>query len=220
MFEKTLIAASLIAASTLSFGAAAPVMHATATPWYVGVGLIGSAAQTDKADVNAIEPGDVKLNKRGLGGNVFVGYHVNKYFSTEAGFDFVGTNKYKDVIASGPEEGTYKAKQKDQWNVHFVGNAYLPVTTWFSPFAFAGVGYMSGKFDNGETGAGKETASYAGFGWMYGAGLQFNIQQFGVRVKYTRVNPSSSVADAATNGYNMNVLHDYVSLDVLYRFGL
>jgi|SaaInl4_135m_RNA_FD_contig_111_19836_length_729_multi_21_in_0_out_0_1 opacity protein-like surface antigen len=214
MLKKTLIAAGLIAASSLSFAAAAPVMHATATPWYVGVGLNYSAAWTNKLDVSSSANEEFKLNNRGLGGNIFVGYHVNKYFGTEFGFDYVGTDKYK----SSADATT--AKLKNQWNLHFVGNAYLPVNEWFSPFAFAGVGYMNGKFDNGVSGVGSENSTFSGFGWMYGAGLQFNIQEFGVRVKYTHVDPSSSMQDTGTTGYNTEVLHDYVSLDVLYRFGM
>lgn len=195
---KTLIATGLAVASAAAFAGAAPAMQ-DAHNWYVGVGLNYNAIGTEKY-------GDAKLDKRGWGGNAFVGYHVNKYFGTEFGFDVMGQNKYKDADAS--------VKVKNRWDVHFVGNAYLPVTDWFSPFAFAGAAWVNeqqdvtGTFEVDSHSA--ESAKYSGMAAIYGGGLQFNIQDFGIRAKYTRFDMSNDIPAA----------QDMVSLDVLYRFGM
>lgn len=202
--KKTLIAAALAVTAAGAFAASAPVMNAQpSTPWYVGVGLDYSPVATDQ-----ILHGDFKLNNRGFGGTGFVGYHVNKYFGTEFGFDVIAANKYK---------GSVKAtlQVKNRWNIHFVGNAYLPVCSWFSPFAFAGVAWINNQVEL-NSGA-LHVSKYSGLGLTYGAGLQFNIQEFGVRVKYTRFDASSSVNNVITSN---NTAQDLVSLDVLYRFGM
>jgi len=204
MFKKALIAAGLVAASSAAFAAAAPVMNANATPWYVGVGLDYSPVWTE--DFN-----NQKIDSRGFGGTAFVGYHVNKYFGTELGFDVLAQNKYKNTNNNG------RTKVKSRWNIHFNGNAYLPVNEWFSPFAFAGVAWYNQKVSHtGATGpvsynvSNGQPSKYSGLALDYGAGLQFNIQQFGIRAKYTQFELSN----------NNNTEQDLVSLDLLYRFGM
>lgn len=213
--KKTLIAAVLAATTAGAFAAAAPVMNAQpSTPWYVGVGLDYSPVWTDN-----IGSGAFKLKTRGFGGNVFVGYHVNKYFGTEFGVDIVAPNKYSAGAVSNA------VQYKNRWNVHFVGNAYLPVNAWFSPFAFAGVAWMNNRMDV----LGVEAEKYSGLALTYGAGLQFNIQEFGIRLKYTRFDDSQNFhldnvggAVPVTAGATVNVpqSQDILSLDVLYRFGM
>jgi len=184
---KKLLAASAIAAAGLaatgvSFAAAAPApMMGVANPWYVGIGVNYPATMTDK--IQDSDGDQLKLNTRGVGGNIFVGYRVNNYFGTELGLSMLGTDKYKFTAADGTSTNN-ALKLQDQWNVHFVGNAYLPVTDWFEPYAFAGVGYISSEARVGNNSLIKETDN--GFGLIYGAGLQFNINQFGIRVNYTR----------------------------------
>lgn len=216
--KKTLALAAVVAGVAVAgttFASAAPVMMTGITnPWYVGIGANYTANMTDKfkgvsdtssTGVTAGDTVQAKLNNRGWGGNIFVGYVVNKYFGTELGFSYLGTDKFKVTNeTTGASLGT--AEIKNQWNVHFVGNAYLPVTDWFSPYAFAGVGYINYK---AETGNNLDSHNYSGFGLVYGAGLQFNIDQFGIRGSYTVQNVNNDSNDDK----------DYISLDVLYRFG-
>jgi len=210
--KKTLALAAVVAGVAVAgttFASAAPVMMTGITnPWYVGIGANYTANMTDKANYVDSATGDTvqfKLNNRGWGGNIFVGYVVNKYFGTELGFSYLGTDKFKVTNeTTGADLG--KAEIKNQWNVHFVGNAYLPVTDWFSPYAFAGVGYINYK---SELASDVASHTYGGFGLVYGAGLQFNIDQFGIRGSYTVQDVNNDSKDDK----------DYISLDVLYRFG-
>src|SRR5690606_4684406 len=130
-----------------------------------------------------------KLNSRGWGGNAFVGYHVNKYFGTELGFDVLGQNKWK--VTNTSDEGTVNStlKETNRWNIHFVGNAYLPVASWFSPFAFFGAAYLNTNWKDGSA----TVEKYSGLGITYGAGLEFSYQQFGVRLRYAKYVPSAGV---------------------------
>ncbi|OGT30138.1 MAG: hypothetical protein A3E87_10535 [Gammaproteobacteria bacterium RIFCSPHIGHO2_12_FULL_35_23] len=232
--NKTLLASAVavagLAVGGATFAAAAPVpmMSGVMNPWYVGIGVNYSAVQTDKIKDST---GDyLKLNNRGVGGNIFAGYRVNQYFGTELGLDMLGSDKYKAAL--GTTTMTYYSsalKVQDQWNLNFVGQAFLPVTSWFSPYAFGGVAYINSKASalvNASTGA-RTTDELDGFGFVYGAGLLFNIYQFGIRASYTRqdlVSGSDNHSIALTDGtntltYDLPQTKDYISLDVLYRFG-
>lgn len=203
MLKQTVIAAALAAAASVAVAGAAPVMNSAAHNMYVGVGLDYSPQGTLKT-TSSDNTGSNRLDKRGFGGNVFLGYHVNKYMGVEAGLDVVGQNKYKN------NAGT--AKVKSRWNLHGVMNAYLPVNAWFSPFAFGGLAWAHQEV-TGTANTYAPIGKYAGLAVVYGGGVQFNIQDFGVRVKYTRFSQSS-----ITN--SNNPLQDLVSLDVLYRFAM
>lgn len=204
----SLVAATAgVAVAGASFAASAPVMSqqqhsAQSTPWYVGVGLNYNAVFTDESNSNR------KLDDSDIGGNIFVGYDVNKYFGIEGGFNYLGNEEYKSSTGAAN-----KSELDDQWNLHMVGNAYLPVNKMFQPFVFGGATYMNGEWDkvNGNS----SDRQYAGFGLIYGAGAQFNYNQFGVRVKYTQQRKSTALNQQ--NG--LSSPKDYISLDVLYHFG-
>jgi opacity protein-like surface antigen len=226
--NKTILASAVAVAGLtvagVSFAAAAPapMMTGMTNPWSVGVGVNYSAVQSDKATVSNSDY--VKLNSRGWGGNIFAGYRINKYFGTELGLDMLGSNKYKYVDASDSTKNDSDAvKLQDQWNLHFVGQAFLPVNNWFSPYVFAGVGYINSELKVATTTTTTTKDNQAAFGFVYGAGLQFNFNQFGVRASYTRLDPSSTSShDTFTvNGqqFTLPTTKDYISLDVLYRFG-
>lgn len=220
MKKLALVALGTVAASG-AFAAAAPMMAvSTIQPWYVGVGVNYSANMTDRVTTNnIIEAGDtlnVHLSSRGWGGNVFAGYMMNKYLGAELGLSYVGTNKYTGTYTSAAGAvSSATAKVQNQWNVHFVGNAYLPLTDWFAPYAFAGVGYMNAQLRASDTTvAYSESEKLGTFGFVYGGGVQFNINQFGIRAYYTRLDPSDSLSSSVIPEQK-----DYISLDVLYRFG-
>ncbi len=214
---KKLLIASVVAAGVATAGAAsaamapAPMMTGVTAPWHVGVGLNYASNLTSKVTHPTTSP-SLKLNNRGLGGNVFVGYRVNKYFGTELGVDILGDNKYKSTDTNGTTNSSY-VKLTDQWNVNFVGQAFLPVTSWFSPYAFAGVAYINSEMKQ----PGNITTDRDGFGLLYGAGLQFNFNQFGIRASYTRQDLNTDYTTIA--GLEIPQTKDYISLDVLYRFG-
>ena len=214
-----LAAAGLVAASS-AFAAGAPMMTGNSNPWYVGVGVNHSADISAK--LKDSDGDTLNLNDSGVGYNVFVGYQANHYFGTELGLTSQGDDTYKTKTTGG---ATVKKalRLKNRWNLHFVGTATLPVTDWFSPYVFGGVAYANSnstsKATNTSTGVKDD---YTGFGLIYGAGLAFNFNQFGVRVNYTRLDATSNGFDTSAVGTVTSTLpqnNDYISLDVLYRFG-
>jgi opacity protein-like surface antigen len=212
----TAAAAAVLAASTMTFAAGTPMVSGVMNPWYVGVGINRNATMTDKIKDSA---GDsYKLNSAGVGGNLFVGYRMSRIFGTELGLSFLGEDQYKSKSASLTT--TYKVKMKNQWNLTYVGQAFMPVASWFNPYVFAGVGYMNAKVSLAKSSVSDQ---FGGFGVVYGAGLLFNFNQFGVRVSYTVQNESNSAhLDSMSGGHvtiKMPQVKDYISLDVLYRFG-
>lgn len=198
-----IVAAGIVAAST-SFAAAAPCAGmGVSNPWYVGVGINYPAANTDKVRESGAT---FKQDDENIGGNLFVGYRANRYFGTELGFNYLGDLEYKATGAGSSAKGEFT----NQWDLNFVGQAFLPVSEWFSPYVFAGAAYINSDFRIKGTGVKSE---FGGFGFIYGAGLQFNFDQFGIRASLTRLDPSSNGSgNTAANN------RDFISLDVLYRF--
>lgn len=210
------IAATGVAVAGASFAASAPVMQqqqsATSAPWYVGAGLNYNANFNDNSDAGtstARNGNDFDLEDSDVGGQVFVGYDLNQYLGTEGGFTYLGEQTY------GKTRHNNKQELEDQWNLHWVANAYLPVNDWFTPYAFGGVSYLNGELKHVSSNNDPE-ADYSGFGLIYGAGLKFSYDQFGVRVNYTKQTKSSSEVQNGGNG--IQAPHDYISLDVLYHF--
>lgn len=212
------LAAGLVAGG-VSFAGAAPMVSGMSNPYYVGIGVNYGAKMTDKITDN---DGDVlKLNSRGVGANVFGGYRVNHYFGVEGGYAYLGQDKYKETTVAGVDTNNY-VRIKNQWNLHFVGNAYLPVCDWFEPYAFGGVSYSS--YELNYLGSAKDTNS--SFGLIYGAGLQFNvIDQLSVRASYTRQDTASNAnfdsitpTGGSITADGIKAPKDYISLDVLWKF--
>lgn len=219
LITSTIAAGIAIAGIASAAMAPAPMMTGATTPWYVGVGLNYSSTMTSKitwtAPNNAYQ--DVlKLDKRNLGGNLFVGYRVNRYFGTELGFTKLGDTSYQNSHFSGAVIEKNAVKLSSQWNLHLVGQAFLPMTSWFSPYAFAGIAYINSKYKT-TTNPTPGTTNQDGFGLVYGAGLEFNFNQFGVRASYTRQDLNTSNHNAA--GLQVPQPESYLSLDELYRFG-
>lgn len=199
----TAIAAIGLATSSAAFANHTPL----STPWYMGVGINYSANMTDQTG-NSSSTNSSELDSKGAGGNIFVGYRANRYFGTEAGFSYLGNDTYQEHNQSF---GQFDTNLTNQWNLHWVGNAYLPISSRLEPYAFGGVGYLHGKID---TEGNADVEDYAGLGLLYGAGVQFNFNQLGIRASYTQQRPSSSINQSA----EISVPKDYISLDVLYHF--
>lgn len=208
------VAATGVAVAGASFAASAPVMNqqqsSASAPYYVGVGLDYNANFDDRVNAGVATNNSThsqELEDSDVGGKVFAGYNINQYFGTEAGFAYLGDQTY------GKSRHNNKVELNDQWNLHWVANAYLPLNEVVEPYAFGGVGYLNGEMKFKDSGDKQE---YAGFGLIYGAGMKFNFNQFGVRVNYTQQSKSSS--NAQQGGNDIQAPHDYISLDVLYHF--
>ena len=200
--KKLLVGAALAVAAATSFAAAAPasMMNPVMSPWYVGVGLNYNAHLQEKVTAGGTSFNGVKSN--GLGGNLFVGYQESQRTSTELGFNYLGQQKYVD-----------DEKLNNNYNIHAVQNYGINITDWFGVYADAGVGYMTAKLngtvvgqdDNGNPVVGNVQNS--AFGFVYGAGAQFNINQFGIRASYTQLLPANKALDSVFS-------QDFLSLDV------
>ncbi|MBN1684875.1 MAG: porin family protein [Gammaproteobacteria bacterium] len=158
------VAALGLAASGLSFAAAAP-MAAPMYHWYVGVGLNHYAAWKESVDssftlVNpdtgeqlaVIKSSQAKLDKSKLGYNIFVGNRVTQHFGTELGVNLLGRRNYKMNSVEWPgnqENGDAKfegtTKIKSSWNVYYDGIFTFPIHPNFSVYGKAGVNYYYTK---------------------------------------------------------------------------
>jgi|GEM_PF-1173745 opacity protein-like surface antigen len=238
----TAAAAAALAASAMTFASGTPMVQNVMNPWYVGVGINTGANYTNSLkDANITSTAiprasdQVKINNKSIGGNIFVGYRMSRIFGAELGFSGLGTTKYKATIdttsTTTVTNASVKPKLSNQWNLYFVGQAFMPISQMFQPYVFAGVGYMNAKFSVpavtinsvNYTAASQNNGT---FGLVYGAGLAFNFNQFGVRVSYTRQDASNHASLNPSRPGNGNLVvtapsfQDYISLDVLYRFGM
>ena len=207
---------AIAGASVAGPHAATSSNHSQVHPWYFGGGINYGPITTDKVEGQFEgSPETIELDHRHPGGNLFLGRRINHYFGTEAGISYLGTDKYHTEKNAGVDKDE---KLKNQWTLHMVGNAFLPLTKWFEPYAFGGVSYLYGLLEiKHKDNTPAESQRYSGFGLIYGAGLQFNYDRLGARLSYTRLNKSS--ANAQSGGDGAQSPQDYVSFDILYRFG-
>lgn len=175
---RTLLTASF--ASTALCAASSAMAAPNADGLYLGVGTGFSSLENDDDEVgDFIESGsedfDVDDNDNVFKG--FVGYEFNRFFATEL--------FYTDLGRTEVEGSTWNADvESNAYGVSAVGQ--LPITSWFTAFAKAGVAKWESNVDGNLGGADFDLEDQDGTDPVYGVGAQFNFDPFLVRAEYER----------------------------------
>ena len=203
----SVVAAAGLAVSGFSF-AAAPAAHAG--HWYAGLGLNHYAGQTETTNT------DFKLDNSNIGYNVFVGNQLTKMMSVEAGFNYFGDRKY-DFTMPDYNSGHNYWRYVNTYSVYLDALARLPLGYGFSVFAKGGANYFHG--DIKDCSNAEDTQKLRTFALNYGAGLQYDWQQFGVRASYTQLKFSDNARfpTYGTTGVTYGE-PSFLGLDFLYHF--
>lgn len=188
-----------------------PARADEATGFYLG----GSVGQTDVrdldeacADVTALGGTVTDCDDKDTAFKVFAGYQFNQYFAAELGYADLGAG---NITFSGPG-GT--------GNVEFGGNAiFLDAVAMFPVFQnfsiLGRVGATRWDVDAEVSAGGLPIASESddGFGFSYGAGLQYMFgRNFGLRAEYQVFD---NIGDEDTTGESD--VHMY-SIGIIFKF--
>lgn len=176
---RTLLTASFASTALL---AAAPSAFAApnADGLYLGIGTGFSSLENDDDDVdNFISNGAEDFDLDDDEDNVFkgfVGYEINPYFATEIFYADLGRTRLKGNSDANTD------LESDAYGASLVGQ--LPITSWFTAFAKAGVAKWETDVDGNLGGASVDLEDQDGTDPVYGVGAQFNFDPFLVRTEY------------------------------------
>jgi opacity protein-like surface antigen len=208
----TFAAAGLLVASGSTFAAAAAAPMAPAyNPWYVGVGINYSSGMTYKVEDQTTNGLKSKLDDQNVGWNLFAGYNITKTTAIEVGYNYFGKTTYKVYDADSSVKPYVKG-----WALYGDGIWSLPLNQYFKVFAKAGVDYINLESKDAESTTAltlTDRNKLSTFGLNYGAGVQFDYQQFGARLSYTDF---QSMTRNQKDNFDVPNL---IALDVMYHFG-
>ena len=177
---RPLLTASL---TTSALVAAAPsVLAADAGEGlYLGIGTGFSSLKNDNDDVdNFIESGveDFDIDDDDTVFKGFVGYEFNPYFATEVFYSEGGKTRLEG------NDGANTDLESNAYGVSAVGQ--LPITSWFTAFAKAGIAKWETDVDGNLGGLSADLEDQDGTDPVYGVGAQLNFDPFLVRTEYER----------------------------------
>ncbi|MEA3250745.1 MAG: porin family protein [Pseudomonadota bacterium] len=177
---RPLLTASL---TTSALVAAAPsVLAADAGEGlYLGIGTGFSSLKNDNDDVdNFIESGveDFDIDDDDTVFKGFVGYEFNPYFATEVFYSDLGKTRLEG------NDGANTDLESSAYGVSAVGQ--LPITSWFTAFAKAGIAKWETDVDGNLGGLSADLEDQDGTDPVYGVGAQLNFDPFLVRAEYER----------------------------------
>ncbi|MBZ9557026.1 MULTISPECIES: porin family protein [Modicisalibacter] len=180
MTIRTLLTASL--ATTGLLVAATPALAADdGKGLYLGIGTGFSSLKNDDDEIdNFIESGsedfDVDDDDNVFKG--FVGYEFNPYFATEVFYADLGRTRLEG------NNGANTDLESSAYGVSAVGQ--LPITSWFTAFAKAGIAKWETDVDGNLGNANVDLEDQDGTDPVYGVGAQFNLDPFLIRAEYER----------------------------------
>ncbi|WP_205742476.1 porin family protein [Halomonas borealis] len=175
---KTLLTASV---ATGLCAVSPAVLAADTDGLYLGVGTGFSSLENDQEEVDSfIESGsdDFEVDDDDNVFKGFVGYEFNPYFATEVFYSDLGHTRLEgnDIGNTDLESQAY--------GVNLVGQ--LPITSWFTAFAKAGMAQWETDVDGNLGDANLDLKDNDGTDPVYGVGAQFNFEPFLVRAEYER----------------------------------
>nr|WP_298375993.1 porin family protein [uncultured Halomonas sp.] len=178
---KTLVAASC--ASTVMLTFAPSVMAApNADGLYVGIGTGFGSLKNSGGDVgDFISDGIDDFDLHDDDDNVFkgfVGFEFNPYFATELFYTDLGRTRIKSI------EGDSTSLDSYAYGVSALGK--LPITSWFTLFAKAGIAKWETDAKGSLRGVNADLDDQDGTDPVYGAGAQFDFDPLLVRAEYER----------------------------------
>jgi hypothetical protein len=149
---------------------------------YVGVGVNHSAENESKKTFNDVTTSE--LDTSNYGWSALVGKNLNDIFAVELSYNSFGKNTFTNTL------GEVSADYYQLWDTSVVGVINSPSFSGFSAHAKAGAAYLSEKGKTGIEGVTLETSSATTL--VYGLGLQYNFDRFGLSFDWTRFQNNSN----------------------------
>lgn len=177
---RTLLTASLASASLLAASTVLADPNEGQGP-YLGAGTGFSSLKNDREDVDDfIESGgrNFELDDDDNVWKGFVGYQFTPYFAAEAFYADLGRTRLRGNDFANTD------LESDAYGVSVIGQ--LPITSWFSAFAKAGMAQWKTDVDGNLGDANLDLQDNDGTDPVYGVGAQFNFDPFLLRTEYER----------------------------------
>lgn len=150
MFNKKILVAAVLGLGALGLSSTALADSSQG----VYVAAQGGWAQANYGnsikDAAKSAGGSFSSSEGGFGGNLFVGYQFNSYYSVEAGYTYLPNNKYDTTDVFGD---TLSVKEKTS-AIDLLGKANLPLDqvssalNGFNVFVKGGAAYETAKIDD------------------------------------------------------------------------
>lgn len=184
--------------------------------WYIGGGINGNSQFRNDLGGSPVmlhrllgdDFTEVEEANYSVGFDVYIGRDVNKYWSTELGYTYVGNirlNADVDDVLVGTVE-------MDQWNVHAVAVGKLAVAEYLNFFVKGGFTYF-GSNQNFEAvdDLEEETDEIRTYTLTYGFGGEIVWDHWGIRGEYNVIWPANNVLDDF-------YVADLISANLYYKF--
>ncbi|TDX30934.1 opacity protein-like surface antigen [Modicisalibacter xianhensis] len=170
-----------LASSALCVAASSAMAAPKGQGLYLGAGTGFSSLKNDSDEVDDfIESGseDFDIDDDDNSFKGFVGYEFNPYFATELFYADLGKTRLEgnDVASTDLES--------DAYGLSVVGQ--LPITSWFTAFAKAGIAKWETDVDGNLGNADLDLEDQDGTDPVYGVGAQLNFNPVFVRAEYER----------------------------------
>ncbi|EKD72186.1 MAG: OmpA-like protein transmembrane protein [uncultured bacterium] len=203
-----------ISAAIISSIALVGLTHAVTPGAYVGAGLGASKLQTPSLSVTSAT--STSTSRGGLGGRLFAGYNVNKYFGVEGGYATYAPSTYKGTTATSTGKLKYSLDA-----INLVGKGYLPLAdTGFNAYVLGGVAAVRSKVRLSGTdvfdGVANVSKTNHALRPTYGAGVSYDFaQHVSTNLELSHIQGKGNVrtSNSAIPSANM------VSFNVGYNFG-
>jgi hypothetical protein len=211
---KTLFLSVFLLTGTSVF--AKPIVSSPSRGWYAGLGLSRTSYIDDNstAQYNNETVAAEGMSKANIGANAFIGKRISSHLGVQFGFAYPGNSQGKDEL-TGQTVQTYA----EMYSAYVEGVVYLPLMKGFDIFINAGPAIRHFKKTSGgnEGGGGQTVFKYTLFGINYGAGVQYQYRNFGIRAafnsNYRRMTQRHSNLIGA-----QYASRDWVDLDFFYLF--
>ncbi|GGX77824.1 hypothetical protein GCM10007160_01320 [Litchfieldella qijiaojingensis] len=180
MTVRTLFVASL-ASTSLLFVASAFANPNDDQGLYIGVGTGFSSLENDREDVDSfIESGgrNFELDDDDNVWKGFAGYQFTPFIAAEAFYADLGRTRLEGNNVANTDLET------DAYGASLVGQ--LPITSWFTAFAKAGLAQWETDVDGNLGDASLDLQDNDGTDPVYGVGAQFNFDPLLIRTEYER----------------------------------
>lgn len=172
---------------------------------YVGVGFNKSATSTNTETQGVDETADDNITSSKYGFNLLLGKHLNETFAAELSYNSYGKNEYTDE--------TVVTTYSPQWSTMLLAVVNSASYHGVSAHAKLGASYNSVTTHVDTDGVQTSESQYRGANPAFGFGVQYNYDQFGLSLDWTRVQTQAS----GTNGDESAYIPDVYSLNFIYN---
>ncbi len=169
---------------------------------YVGVGVNRAAA--DSASYYTVDGDEVSTGKQNMGGGLFVGRKFSDMFAVELGYNVYGKNTFTN------SENEASQEDYQMTSTTLMGVVNSPSFNNISAHGKIGAAYYNQATKQTDADGNElSLANYSAADLAFGFGLQYNINQFGVSLDWTRIQPGQNSSIDIPDQFGLNFIYNF-----------